>query len=230
RRMDSRNGMELTKMYINTIYPKMLSIFVFLIVMTACGPGNDAVLNDVSPGVDHPDTAGFRVITREEYDTPQPAFNFELTDQNNQPLTLEDLHGQVVMIGFIYTHCPEACPLVAANFAAVQKEFIGAVDAQNLTQVLVTTDPERDTPERLKRYTNVFGGLWYFLTGTLDEVKTVWDGYDVYWEVKDRNKEVVVFHSYKTYLIDRQGQLRYEFIGVWYPDDIEADIQNLLNE
>ncbi len=52
----------------------------------------------------------------------------------------------------------------------------------------------------------------------------------MYWEVKDRNKEVVVFHSYKTYLIDREGQLRYEFIGVWYPDDIKADIQNLLNE
>ena len=56
------------------------------------------------------------------------------------------------------------------------------------------------------------------------------DCYDIYWEKKDRNKEVAVFHSYKTYIIDREGQMRYEFIGVWFPSDIIPDLEYLINE
>lgn len=112
----------------------------------------------------------------------------------------------------------------------VQKELIGHIDNEELALVLITTDPERDTPDRLLRYTKALNGNWHFLTGELEVLKEVWDGYDIYWETKDRNKEVAVFHSYKTYIIDKEGQIRYEFIGVWYPGDILPDIKFLLSE
>lgn len=208
--------------------------FVILMVITfglaACGPESDLYTNEVSPGVEHPDTAGFRVISRSELDPPTPGFNFELVNQNNEIVRLEDFRGQVVMITFIYTHCPEACPLVAANFRAVQNELMEEVEQGNLAQVLITTDPARDTPERLLRYTHAMDAQWDFLTGDLDVLKEVWDRYDIYWEIKERTKEVVVFHSYKTYLIDKDGLIRYEFVGVWYPDDIIPDVELLLSE
>lgn len=207
---------------------------VFLVTITlglaACGPSSPDYTPDISPGVEHPDTAGFRVVTRSQLDAPIPAFNFELVNQDNDIVRLEDFRGQVVMIAFIYTHCPEACPLVAANFRSVQNELIHAVDQGSLAQVLITTDPARDTPARLLRYTNAMYAHWDFLTGDLDVLKEVWDRYDVYWEIKERTQEVVVFHSYKTYLIDKQGRIRYEFVGVWFPDDIIPDIELLLAE
>ena len=207
---------------------KIICTAAFMLVwLSACGAKDNV---EQSPGVDHPETAGFRVITRTELENPKPAFNFELTDQNNSPVSLQDLRGQVVMITFIYTHCPEACPLVAANFVAVQNRLPEAIDSHQLALVLVTTDPARDTPDRLQKYTNALQGKWSFLTGSLEEVQTVWDGYDVYWEIKERTKEVVVYHSYKTYLIDQSGDIRFEFVGVWYPDDIIPDILKLIEE
>lgn len=208
----------------------ILIIIIFL--LSACNSSNNnrSILNDESPGVEHPDTAGFRVIERIEYEEPINAFNFDLINQNNTRVTLDELRGKVVMIGFIYTNCPEACPIVAANFVNVQKELIDHIDNEELALVLITTDPERDTPDRLLRYTKALNGNWHFLTGELEVLKEVWDGYDIYWETKDRNKEVAVFHSYKTYIIDKEGQIRYEFIGVWYPGDILPDIKFLLSE
>jgi protein SCO1/2 len=196
------------------------------LLISACAP---ATQPEISPGVEYPEASGFRVISREEIDPPVPAFDFSLTDQTGETLTLKDLRGSVVMITFLYTHCPEACPLVAANFRNVQDQLSDVIDQKELVQVLVTTDPERDTPERLMRYSQALGGRWHFLTGTMQEVQEVWDGYDIYREVRERTEEIVVFHSYKTYLIDGEGNLKFEFVGVWYPDDILPDIEDLLN-
>jgi protein SCO1/2 len=183
-----------------------------------------------SPGVEHPETAGFRVVTREQISPPVAAYNFSLIDQSGEIVSLEELEGSVVMISFLYTHCPEACPLVAANFRSVQDQLITDIDSRELIQVLVTTDPDRDDPDRLRRYTEALGGQWYFLTGSTEDLQKVWDGYSIYHEIRDRTQEIVVFHSYKTFLIDRQGNLQYEFVGVWFPDDILPDIQYLLNQ
>ena len=209
-----------------------LAFALLLLTFLAVGCASvtsESVELEQSPGVEHPESAGFRVISREEIDPPVPAYNFSLTDQSGEQISLADLDGSVVMITFLYTHCPEACPLVAANFRSVQDQMINSIDSKELVQVLVTTDPERDTPERLIRYSQALGGDWYFLTGTMQDVQEVWDGYDIYREVKERTEEIVVFHSYKTYLIDQNGNLKFEFVGVWYPEDIIPDIQNMLN-
>lgn len=215
---------------------KQKSFLITIILLAAFVGTGCSALNagdselEKSPGVEHPETAGFRVITREEIDPPVPAFEFSLTDQSGETINLVDMRGSVVMITFLYTHCPEACPLVAANFRNVQDQLSAAIDKKELIQVLVTTDPERDTPERLKRYSQALGGRWYFLTGNMQDVQEVWDGYEIYREVRERTEEIVVFHSYKTYLIDQEGNLKFEFVGVWYPDDILPDIQNMLNQ
>jgi protein SCO1/2 len=207
-----------------------ISLLLLTFLAVGCASANSqSVELEQSPGVEHPESAGFRVISREEIDPPVPAYNFSLTDQSGEQISLADLDGSVVMITFLYTHCPEACPLVAANFRSVQDQMINSIDSKELVQVLVTTDPERDTPERLIRYSQALGGDWYFLTGTMQDVQEVWDGYDIYREVKERTEEIVVFHSYKTYLIDQNGNLKFEFVGVWYPEDIIPDIQNMLN-
>lgn len=209
----------------------LLLAALFLLIGVACGsePEEAAPLEE-SLGVTHPETAGFRVITRKELDPPTPATNFELVDQNGELFRLDDHKGKVVMIGFLYTNCPEACPLVAANFVQVRNQISSEPNADDLVQVLISTDPENDTQNRRKVYTRGIGGDWHFLGGEVDEVAEVWDAYDVFRDVQERNVEVVVYHSYLTYLLDREGRIRYEHVGVWYPNNYTPDVQLLLSE
>jgi protein SCO1/2 len=207
---------------------------ILLLLAVACRPSPSPVPEvleeNISPGVEHPETAGFRVVEREEKDPPVPASNFTLIDQTGEPVSLDDFKGQVVMMSFLYTNCPEACPLVAANFVNVQRQVSEGPKAENLIQILVSTDPENDTPNRLRAYTRGIGGQWFFLNGDLEDVAKVWEAYNIYREVQERNREIVVYHSYRTFLIDQDGQIRFEHVGVWFPDDILPDVQLLLDE
>jgi cytochrome oxidase Cu insertion factor (SCO1/SenC/PrrC family) len=73
------------------------------LLISACAP---ATQPEISPGVEYPEASGFRVISREEIDPPVPAFDFSLTDQTGETLTLKDLRGSVVMITFLYRGLP----------------------------------------------------------------------------------------------------------------------------
>ncbi len=207
----------------------MRRVLLLVLVLAACAPtpGQPTLR---SPGVEHPESAGFRVLERIEKDPLIPATDFTLIDQNQEEISLSDFRGKVVMMTFLYTNCPEACPLVAGNFVSVKKQITARTDADDLVQILISTDPENDTPRRLSVYTSSIGGDWHFLTGELEEVAHVWDAYNIFREVQDRNEAVVVYHDYRTYLIDPDGMLRYEHIGVWYPTDIVPDVETLLDE
>ena len=207
----------------------MRRVLLLVLVLAACAPtpGQPTLR---SPGVEHPESAGFRVLERIEKDPLIPATDFTLIDQNQEEISLSDFRGKVVMMTFLYTNCPEACPLVAGNFVSVKKQITARTDADDLVQILISTDPENDTPRRLSVYTSSIGGDWHFLTGELEEVAHVWDAYNIFREVQGRNEAVVVYHDYRTYLIDPDGMFRYEHIGVWYPKDIVPDVETLLDE
>ncbi len=212
----------------------LIAVVSLLILTVACRPSPPSATEipeeKQSPGVEHPETAGFRIIERHEKEPPVPATNFTLTDQTGEPVSLADFKGQVVMMSFLYTNCPEACPLVAANFVGVRRQLTENPKAENLIQILISTDPENDTTNRLKAYTRGIGGDWFFLNGEMEDVAEVWEAYNIFREVQERNREVVVYHSYRTYLIDQDGQIRFEHVGVWYPEDILPDVQLLLDE
>jgi protein SCO1/2 len=195
-------------------------------VLIACQPAPTPT--GVSPAVTHPEIAGRRVVSREEVKPPVPAYNFRLTNHTGSPVSLEDLRGQVVVLSFLYTGCPDACPILGANYLAIEREFSDAVKRGDLALVFVTVDPERDTPERLRGYTQAMGGTWFFLSGSVAELLEVWQQYGVHREVIERTKEVIVYHSYMTYLIDRQGMSRIKHIGVWYTHEVIPDIRQLL--
>ncbi len=188
-----------------------------------------AHLHEESPAVRFPEVSGRRVLSREIASAVGPAYNFRLTDRTGVPLSREDLAGQVVLLSFVYTNCPEACPLLAGNYLLLQRELSSFIEHGDLALVFVTTDPERDTPEILQTYTASLGGSWHFLTGGLDELSEVWRRYGVERQVDERNKEVVVYHSYKTHLLDRDGAVRVTYTGVWYPDEVVPDIHRFLH-
>ncbi len=103
---------------------------------------------------------------------PQPVSkpSFTLSDLDGRPYDLVSrTRGKVTLLFFGYTHCPDVCPLHMANIAAVLKQM-SAEDRANIITIFVTTDPERDTPDRLRDWLANFDPSFVGLTGTPDEL------------------------------------------------------------
>jgi protein SCO1/2 len=97
---------------------------------------------------------------------PRALAPFSLVDQSGAAATLETLRGQPTLLFFGFTHCPDVCPTTLALVAAARRK--AALDG--LRVVLVSVDPERDTPERLGAYVRAFDPEFLALTGSADEI------------------------------------------------------------
>lgn len=104
--------------------------------------------------------------------TQVPAF--QLRDQDGADITQDALRGQVWVANFMFTSCPDVCPILTAKMAGVRTRLVG--DRVPVRVVSFTVDPETDTPEVLKKYAQERSADyddWRFLTGPLDQVKHV---------------------------------------------------------
>jgi protein SCO1 len=159
-----------------------------------------------------------------------PAPEFTLTNQNGNRLSLEELQGKVVVVTFIFASCTDACPLLTAKMAMLQSR-LGRDLGPEIFFVSVTVDPERDTPEVLKRYASAHGAElagWAFLTGTPAEIRDVTRRYGVAYKKMPSGN---VDHTFLTSLVDRRGRLRVQYLGVRFdPDELLKDIRSLLQE
>ena len=159
---------------------------------------------------------------------PAPAFS--LTTQEGARLSLKDLRGKVVAVTFIYASCADTCPLLTAKLAGLQAR-LGTAFGAKVFFVAITVDPERDTPEVLKRYAQAHGvnpAGWAFLTGTPAEIQQVARHYGIYAKKTPRGE---VDHTFLTSLIDHRGTLRVQYLGVRFdPDELLRDLQALVQE
>ncbi len=159
-----------------------------------------------------------------------PAPDFALTTQDGARLSLRDLRGKVVAVTFIYAGCTDACPLLTTKLAGIRAK-LGRDFGPKVFFASVTVDPERDTPGVLKRYAQTHGANsagWAFLTGTPVEIRDVETRYAVF---ARKNPRGDVEHTFLTSLIDRDGVLRVQYLGVAFdPGELLADLRALLAE
>ena len=107
---------------------------------------------------------------------PMPAPDFELTAHTGEPFRMaERAAGKIVVLFFGYTSCPDICPLTMADLSRA-RSMLGD-DADRVLGVMVTVDPERDTPEALGSWLGGFSPDFIGLTGTTDQLQTVATGY-----------------------------------------------------
>ena len=120
-----------------------------------------------SCGSERSESAGFRGVA---LPTPIAKPAITLTDLDGQPWDFAaNTQGKVGLLFFGYTHCPDVCPLHMANIAAVLRRM-SAEDRARIVTVFVTTDPERDTPARLREWLPNFDPTFVGLTGTKEEL------------------------------------------------------------
>ena len=182
-----------------------------------------------------------------------PAPGFELSDQFGRPATLADSLGDVVVLTFLYTYCPDICPIVTSHLKDAHR-MLGD-DAAGVTFLAVSVDPERDTVERAYEYSEGWGMLnsWQFLVGTQAELSPVWRDYfldpaAVRPEPSEGENSAShgndggatdsfqagiaarynVVHSAPVYLIDRKGTMRELFTLPIDPEAIVRDVRLLL--
>ena len=136
------------------------------------------------------------------------AKDFELTDHNGQVRHLADFKGQVVVMFFGYTQCPDVCPTSMAELAEVKK-LLGK-DGERLQGLFVTVDPVRDTPEVLKGYMANFDPTFLALYTTPDKLVQLAKDYKIYYKKVDGSTPTSysMDHSAGSYVYDTKGQLR----------------------
>jgi protein SCO1/2 len=160
----------------------------------------------------------------------KPAPEFALTQQDGKRLALKELRGKALAITFIFASCADTCPLLTAKMADIQNR-LGSEFGTKVFFVSITVDPERDTPEVLKRYAEAHKANpagWAFLTGTPAEISDLAKRYGIFYKKTPRGD---VDHTFLTSLIDPKGILRVQYMGVKFnPDEMLRDIQSLVKE
>ncbi|WP_425316719.1 SCO family protein [Stutzerimonas chloritidismutans] len=132
--------------------------------------------------------------------------SLSLTDQDGEAVKLNELDGQWTLLFFGYTFCPDICPTTLAELRQLNGMLPDAVRDQ-LRIILVSVDPNRDTPEKLKEYLGYFNSGFQGLTGPLDDIQTLANGVGIPFIPGDTSKEnYTVDHSGNLVLIGPDGR------------------------
>lgn len=161
--------------------------------------------------------------------SPQPAPNFTLTDQHGRPVSLKDFRGKLVMLFFGYTTCPDVCP-VTLSVVNKARESLGA-DAKDVQVVMVSVDPQRDTPEVMGEYVARYDPSFIGLTGAPDKIAETATYYGVYYNAHPVASALgyLVDHTATVMVVDREGYLRLIFPFGISVEDMADDLSYLLN-
>jgi protein SCO1 len=165
-------------------------------------------------------------------DVAAPAFS--LRDQDGRTVSSADLRGKVVVLNFIYTHCPDACPLQTEKLAGVQRLVNVTPMKDRVRFVTITTDPKRDDGETLREYAKVHGvdpTNWVFLTTAPDQpedtTRKLARAYGLEFTPEDNGLEI---HGVVTHVIDQSGRMLARFHGLDFdPTNLVMFVNALTN-
>src|SRR5881394_264478 len=150
---------------------------------------------------------------------------FSLVAEDGKPFRKGDLLGRVWIADFVFTSCADACPRLQAKMKKIQDRLVPLEQGGNIGLLSISVDPERDTPQKLKEYGEIFGarpGLWRSLTGEQKEVeRTVVKGFHTAMAKMPRPgadphlEAFDIMHGERLVLVDRTGRIR----GYYDADD-----------
>jgi protein SCO1 len=151
-----------------------------------------------------------------------------LTDHTGRPRTLEDFRGKAVVLFFGFTHCPDVCPTTLADTARALKTL--GPQAERVQVLMVTVDPERDTPELLGKYVTSFDPRFLGLRGDPAATQRAAKEFKIYFEKRKAGDTYSVDHSAQSYVLDPQGRLRLLVRQDRIAEDLPPDLRTLLKE
>jgi protein SCO1/2 len=152
---------------------------------------------------------------------------FRLIDENGRTVTEQDLKGHPFLVFFGFTHCPDVCPTALSDISEVLGKL--GPDADRVSALFITVDPERDTPDKLKDYLASFDPHLKGLTGDPAAIAAVAKSYRVYAKkVPLDSGDYTMDHTALVYLMDKQGRFVAPFNLKRRPEDAAADLRRYL--
>jgi protein SCO1 len=190
-----------------------LGVLAAAALVSACG---SSASPNPSPNAIHPGLQG--LILRPQKTAPALA----LRNYTGAPVNLGAFRGRAALVTFVYTHCPNWCPLIVSNLAAAQRQL--GSKAARVQIIAVTVDPKRDTASAIRTFLSVRGatGRMDYLVGSHKQLAPVWKSWDV-GVVVDRNK-LTTGHSDIVYGVTASGRIAVVYPPNFTPAQIVHDV------
>lgn len=194
---------------------RCLAVAAMCAALAACGDRNSAA----------PPVSPFHAIDITGADW---GHDFRLSDHLGRQRSLADFKGQVVLIFFGYTHCPDMCPTTLAQMAQLRARL--GQDASRVQGLFVTVDPKRDTPAVLAQYVPAFDASFLGLYADEKTTAEVARDFKIYFSPQkpDPQGHYTVDHSGGVFVFDAQGRLRLMLRPGSTVDEMAADVRRLL--
>ena len=153
----------------------------------------------------------------------KPAPPFALDDYLGRHVALGQYRGKVVLVTFLYTHCPDVCPLIASNLKLVLARLGPA--ANKVQAIAVYVDPRGDTPNSVADFLEARGmtGKMQYVVGSAAQLGRVWSAWNV-GSQRDASNPQLVAHSALVYGITASGKLRTIYAADFNPHEIVHDV------
>lgn len=157
-------------------------------------------------------------------DPPVAAPNFTLEDQSGKPVSPAAQRGRWLVVTFLYTHCPDVCPLIAAQLDRAIATPTGR--KAQLRVIAVSVDPVRDTLPAVRRYavTHRLAPTFHWGIGSRARLERVWHAYHVAAQPGPRG---TVTHSTFEILVDPEGKERLIYDQSIKASELTSDLLKL---
>jgi protein SCO1/2 len=175
-------------------------------------------------------SSGARRFDGLEARPPTPEFALSLRNYTGQRIDLNQYRGRAVLVTFLYTHCPDVCPLITANLRVAQN-LMGPKVSKEVQVVAVSVDPRGDTRSAIEGFLakHEMTGRMQYLVGSLHELGQVWKRWGIGSEKDAKNPEFID-HSAEIYGISASGRITTLYASNFRPAQIAHDVPLLASE
>jgi protein SCO1 len=154
----------------------------------------------------------------------QQAPPLTLKNYLGQPVNIDSYRGKAVLVTFLYTNCPDVCPLITSNLR-VALNLMGKAEASKVQVIAVSVDPRGDTPKAVSDFLarHQMTGRMQYLIGSAPELSKVWEAWDV-GSKRDAQQPQFINHSGLIYGITASGKRLTIYASNFQPKEIVHDV------
>ena len=175
--------------------------------------------------------AALFVLTSGDDQKAQPPAGDFILQSSSGPVSLEQFRGEVVLLFFGYTHCPDVCPTTLSNVAAAL-DVLSADELSHVQPLFITVDPARDTVEHLAEYVGFFHPKMIGLSGGEDAIRKAAEGFSVQFfkdDMADAGKgNYYMNHTSYLFLIDAKGEVADIMSDHTTPEDLAKAVRQYI--